>query len=441
MRDRLLTAAGALLALLALIAVSFSEYEPPPTRPTSAEAGPNGYRALHLWLRDAGIEVVSHRDRLEDLTTRYGTGNLLVSTAPYQAQMRTDEATELRAWVAAGNTLLLLAALNDTPNWALSFAPRSFLDDLQALTGIEFEPVLEEDAARLLDAVLAPRAVELSPIAEHPLASGIRSLVAETDHPSAVWKVASAKSQKRLRIAVMAERTGAAKGAAEGAAQREGIDAIWHIPHGRGHIVLSGLGSLFVNRNLGKADNAVFVANVIRHHLRQGSAAIFDDLHQGLSSLYDPTAFFKDRRFHASVAFVLALWFLYMVGTWNRLAKPRPPANEPGQQDFVRAVGGFFARKLGAVEAGRQLMQAAFVELAGPGAGFERPPWARLNANPAIDRTLLGAIKADHARLQSGQRVDLLRLRRQLAQLGAMHGQRTQDRRRSRAQTSWRGKT
>ena len=405
MRDRLVTAAGALLALLAVFVISLADYEPAPTRPTSPEAGPNGYLALQDWLRDAGVEVISHRDHLHELGVHYGRDNLLISTAPYQAPMGRVEATKLRAWVAAGNTLLLLAALNDTPNWSIGANASRFLDDLEALTGIEFE-VVEHDDRSVLASIQLRRTITLNPVAAHPLTSGVRTLIGETDHSTDVWQVASADSPQRLRVAVIDVASG-----------NEGIDAMWHIPHGRGHILLAGLGSLFVNRNLGKGDNAVLFANIVRHHL-PGGAAIFDDMHQGLSNLYDPEAFFGDRRLHVSVAFVLALWFLYMVGTWNRLAKPRPQPSEPGQEDFVYAVGGFFARKLGAVEAGRQMMRAAFVELAGPGAKFEQPPWARLQANPAIDRSVLAKIRTDHAHLQAGRRVDLPRLRKRLAQLG-----------------------
>ena len=428
MRDRLVTAAGALLALFAVFVISVADYEPAPTRPTSPEAGPNGYLALQDWLRDAGVEVISHRDHLDELEAQYGRNNLFISTAPYQAPMGRDEATKLRAWVAAGNTLVLLAALNDTPNWSIGANASRFLDDLEALTDIEFE-VVEHDDRSVLESIQLRRTITLSPVAAHPLASGINTLVGETDHSTDVWQVASADSPQRLRIAVTDVTV----------AGNEGIDAMWHIPHGRGHILLAGLGSLFVNRNLGKGDNAVLFANIVRHHL-PGGAAIFDDMHQGLSNLYDPAAFFSDRRLHASVAFVLALWFLYMVGTWNRLAKPRPQPSEPGQEDFVYAVGGFFARKLGAVEAGRQMMRVAFVELAGPGAKFEQPPWTRLQANPTIDRSVLAKIKADHVHLQAGRRVDLPRLRKRLAQLGTSEPAATIKRKMQRGERGKRGR-
>ena len=405
MKDRLVTAGGALLALLAVVAIGLADYQPPATRPTSVEAGPNGYRALRDWLQDGGIEVASHRGRLTGLTERYGIGNLLVSTLPYQLPMQQDEIRGLRAWVAAGNTLLLLAALNDTPDWSAGAVPDAFLDDLAALTGMAFETVetaMGRNEEEVLDVLQPQRTIALRPVAAHPLTAGVQALAGVTDGRTDVWQVASAPAALRLRVAVT---------------ESEGVDAIWQIRHGDGHVLLAGLGSLAVNRNIAAADNARFVANVVRHHLAVGKRAIFDDMHQGLSSLYDPAAFFKDQRLHASIAFVLALWFVYMIGTWNRLASPRQRAAEPGQQDFVRAVGGFFARKLGAVEAGRQLFRFCFVELAGRGSRFEQPPWRQLDVNPAIDKALLATIKADHARLSAGKRVDLRRLRNRLRQL------------------------
>ena len=393
--------------LLLVGVLGTANYQPSPTRPTSVEAGANGYRALRDWLHDSGIEVASHRDRFDDLAERYGTGNLLVSTLPYRTRIRQDEIDELRWWVWYGNTLLLLVALNDTPDWSRGVKAGVVLNDLAAISGLRFETVEGESEAdendALLDALQPQRAVELRPIAAHPLAAGLRSLVGETDYRSDIWRIKSGERALRLRIAVT---------------ERQGTDALWHLPHGHGRILLASLGSLFVNRNIGKADNAVFVANVVRHHLAPGKTVIFDDLHQGLSNLYDPNAFFKDRRLHASIAFALALWFVYMVGTWNRLAPPRQRADAPGQEGFVYAVGGFFARKLAPVEAGRRLFEFFFIELTGRNSRFEQPPWARFDANPAIDKALLADVKADYARLSAGQRVDLRRLRNRLRQLG-----------------------
>ncbi len=408
MRDRLVTALGALLALAAVILVVLADHDPPPSRPTSVEPGPNGYRALRDWLHESGVNAVSHRhgwDALKD----YGNGNLLIVTLPLQTRMREGEAGAMLPWVAEGNTLLLMAALNDTPDWSLA-APglRTFEDDLESLTLLRFEAAKAQDGQTLEAGVLGEETrLDLAVVQAHPLAEGVGGLVGVTDAPASVWQVDAAPDEVRLRVAI---------------ATPHGTDAIWHVPFGRGDIFVSALGSLFTNRVIAQADNATLFANLVRHHVEPAKAVIFDDLHQGLAAYYGPTAFYQDPRLHASIAFVLALWFLYMVGTWNRLAPMRDASNEPGQQEFVYAVGGFLARKLSAVDAGRMLFASWFSALQGKPTSFERPPWQRLEANPVTNKELLTALQEDHARLRSGKKVQLRKLHNRIRRLTAGGG-------------------
>ena len=408
MRDRLVTALGALLALAAVILVALADYDPPASRPTSVEPGPNGYRALRDWLHESGVDVVSHRYRWDALAD-YGNGNLLIVTLPLQTPMRGGEAETMRQWVAHGNTLLLMAALNDTPDWSMA-APglRSFADDLDALTHLRFEAAEGQDGQALEVGVLGEETkLELAAVQAHPLAQGVVELVGVTDAPASVWQIAAADNAVRLRVAL---------------ATPQGKDAIWHVPLGQGHIFVAAFSSLFTNRAIARGGNATLFANLVRHHVEPAKTVIFDDLHQGLAAYYGPTAFYQDPRLHASIAFVLALWFLYMVGTWNRLAPVRDAPSEPGQQEFVRAVGGFLARKLSPVDAGRMLFQSWFSALQGRPTSFEQPPWRRLEANPVINKELLTALREDHARLRSGKRVQLRELHNRIRRLTGSTG-------------------
>ena len=70
-------------------------------------------------------------------------------------------------------------------------------------------------------------------------------------------------------------------------------DAAWEIPVLNGRIIFMASGTLLSNRALGSADNRRFVANLVRWHVAPGGAVIFDDMHQGLSILYDPDAFIR----------------------------------------------------------------------------------------------------------------------------------------------------
>ena len=406
-RDRLTTALGALLALVAVIAVMLAGYDPPPSLPTSVDSGRNGYSALREWLGESGIATASHRRQWQALE-EYGNGNLFVVTLPQRQRLRHGEAANIGQWVADGNALLLMAALNDTPDWSLAApALRFFEDDLEALAALRFEAREVDGEPLQVGAEGEEVRLELDAVEAHPLAAGVSTLAGFTDGPASVWQVAAAHEDVRLRMAVD---------------RQHGTDAFWHIPLGRGHIFVSALGSLFTNRAIAEADNAVLFANLVRHHLAPGRAVIFDDMHQGLSALYDPADFFRDPRLYASIAFVLALWFLYMVGTWNRLAPVRDAQEEPSQQDFVRAVGGFLARKLSSVDVGRMMFASWFSALQGRPTRFEQPPWGRLEDNPLADEAQLTELKEAHARLRAGRRVRLRQLHNRIRRLRAATG-------------------
>ena len=411
MRDRLVTALGALLALAAVIVVFLADYEPPPSLPTSVESGRNGYLALRDWLNESGVATASHRhswDASAPALAQYGNGNLFIVTLPQRVGLRHGEAEKMLQWVANGNTLLLMAALNDTPDWSLA-APAlgSFADDLEALAAMRFEARTIDGESLEVGANGEEMRLELAAIAAHPLAAGVSVLAGFTDDLASVWQVDVRHQDVRLRLAIDSQH---------------GTDAFWHIPVERGHVFVSALGSLFTNRAIAEADNAILFANLVRHHLAAGKTVIFDDVHQGISALYGPADFYRDARLHISIAFVLALWFLYMAGTWNRLAPVQDAPDIPGQQDVVRAAGAFLARKLSPVDAGRMMFASWFSALEGRPGRFEQPPWDRLEDNPLAEEALLTALKEAHARLRAGRKVPLGRLHNRIHKIKAATG-------------------
>lgn len=415
MKDRVATAVGALLALLACMALLFGDQDPPASWPTSADRGPNGYAALHDWLDATDIGVESLRDAMDDESLAFlPDRRLLVTTLPHRKPMTPEERRRLRAWVGDGNTLLVMAALNDSPDWIAKVDTSTLLDDVSNLTHARFEPVFDEagDEA-IVGGAGSETTIVLHGFDAHPLVEPRDTFEGVSDDMTSVWQALPDPLQLRIPLASEAQF---------------GPSAILHLPSGNGQIFVVALGSMLTNRAIGRADNRHFIASLVRHHVDGG--VIFDDFHQGLSTTYDAAALFRDPRLHLSILFVLATWFVYMVGTWNRLAPAREQATEPGQLDFVRAVGQFLARKLDPVDSGRMMFATRFAEIAGepagtdtrisPGTGtvdpawFEHPPWPRLEANPLVDPTVLDVLKADHARLAAGNKVDLRQLHNRL---------------------------
>ena len=63
-------------------------------------------------------------DKLPQKKTLSASGNVLIVTLPATAVFKTEEFRPLDHWVRAGNTLLVLAALSDTPEWAFRIRRR-----------------------------------------------------------------------------------------------------------------------------------------------------------------------------------------------------------------------------------------------------------------------------------------------------------------------------
>jgi hypothetical protein len=165
MRERVITL---LLALCALAAFYGLWLRPTPSldpdadvaRPTSAERRGNGYAALYEWLEDSGVVVHSLRERYTALAdfAAPAKGNLLILTLPGVEGFRVEEFRALDLWVRRGNTLLVVAALVDQPNWAMRNVSSAVVE-IESLTGIEFE-TLEARKQRLDDTPLAQRVRE-----------------------------------------------------------------------------------------------------------------------------------------------------------------------------------------------------------------------------------------------------------------------------------------
>src|SRR5262245_50143208 len=152
MKERLLTFALAVGALILFVAMfvkregAFGARNEVP-RPTTAERRGNGYHAAASWLEAESIREISLRDRFDTLAKREdlaASGNLLVVTLPAANGFNTWEFIPLDRWIRAGNTLLILAALSDYPDW--SFRNGGFASgDLNLLTGLEFETAQKRD--------------------------------------------------------------------------------------------------------------------------------------------------------------------------------------------------------------------------------------------------------------------------------------------------------
>ena len=409
MRERwatLLFAAGALAAFYALF---FPKPEPRPVvgaLPLSIDKGNEGYWALWSWLGAERVPRVSLRlqyDHLSGLLQR-PSGNLLLITMPQRIATRTAELTALERWVRQGNTLLIVAALEDEPGWALGTSDPLMSQRLEQLTGLGF--TARQDAKSALR-VLAAGKIDARPQGDFPLLDKVRHITAPTSL-SRSWRTHTVG--KRLPLAL------AARG-------DNGDPVIWLQQRGAGQIILCALAGPFSNAGVLRDDNALLLANIIAWSRDPGGAVVFDDAHQGLTAYYDAKAFFADPRLHTTLGWIVLLWLAFVLGPQplRVLRREWQPLDET---TYVEASARYLAAVVRPADAAQRLIEdfldwlRARPPLDSSDAGHSASAvWHWLEAQPAVAAADRRRLQGWYARACAGEPVNLTRLQNLLAQL------------------------
>lgn len=424
MRERLGTVAlalGALALFWGLFLPRPRPAEPQPSPPLSSEGGPNGYLAARRWLDAQQVPVRILRDRYTALAAAHNspapTGDLLIVTFPLRMAPRRAEFEALDDWIAAGNVLLVMAPLDDTPDWVVGAAGDP-LAPLARITRLVFDPrqvAAPPAAGSAAAAVTGPAGsgaagsgdaaaseeppieagttIALVPRGAHPLLAGVRRVAAVTDYDTAYWRASPQDGSPLLHLAEV---------------EGDGRAALWLKAQGRGQIIVSALSRPFTNRELGQADNARLLANLVAWSRAGGGAVIFDDAHQGAVAFYDPQAFFADPRLHGTLYVLLALWLAFVAGA--RPLRPTLPTWRPVRDTALVVAGaGLLARSVEPADAALRLFENFFADLRhrlGRGAD-EPPPWDWLERQAAVAAPVLARLRTLHARTSAGRRVAL----------------------------------
>jgi hypothetical protein len=369
-------------------------------RPLSSEVRPEGYLAAWRWLAEQHIPTLSLRyryDRLPALLPK-PTGNLLLVTMPQWVPARTAELEKLQGWVERGNTLLIMAAIHDTPPWSLDSDPL-LNEKLEQLTGLEPETIPARKAD--VKSILMDR-VDIRPRGEHPLLTGVRNITAVATLPVRNARLKDSDDDLPLELATRSD---------------SGDPTLWLIRRGAGQIVLSTVASPFSNGAVALTDNARFLANIIAWCRGPGATVVFDDAHQGATAYYDGRAFFADPRLHHTLWWLVFLWLALVLGALPLRATQRSwqPVNEGA---YVEASARYFANVVPPNEAAQRLIES-FLRRLGAGTHPDREPplWELFDADPRVSDTQRSALHVLYERACAGKRVDLVRLQNLLAQL------------------------
>ncbi len=419
MKERLVTvalAAGALFLSYALFFPKPGADEQAPHRPLSAELGPAGYQGAWRWLSGEGVRLAAWHERFDRLssdTSLRASGNLLLTTLPHELPVHPAEAMQLDAWIARGNTLVVAAGLDDTPEWALAGGSR-LVRDVGRLTRLNFDTVdsavdKQPDKAgsvRALRSALTrltqPRDIVMTPRGVHPLMQGVRSLRVVSDFPASRWRATPMDASAVLQIAQT----------------NEGEGAIWVERQGKGQIVTLAVAGLFSNREIGSVDNAKFLGNLIAWSLQDGGVVLFDDAHQGSVSYYDAKAFYADPRLHRTLAWLVLLWLVFVLGV-QRLRAHLNNWRPADVTAFVSTSGDFFAATLTPAAAANRMLANFFNSIRRRlGAAQDGAPmWDWLAAQATVSPHEVTELRALHRQIQHGARFDLGRLQNLLSLL------------------------
>lgn len=420
MNERLVTFGSALAALLlvgGLLSGGGRSAPPPRSKAGSQDAGPTGHQGAWRWLTDSGVRVARLQERYTGLDAAGGapTGNLLVLTMRVVHRSRTLERDALRAWVERGNDVLLLTpeseildlrdgvvedhdvfdALGFTWQWRSGDADR---DERTPSPGPAFPACATAEVKHGTISGPLRRLRPFAPNAAHPVLQGVHEVaIKSAAFEKSGWIVPDGDDRLWRPLLCDPEREAPAF-------------SLFRL--GSGHVWAFGYTRPFANDNLGRADNARLLANLVAFSLGPRGTVIFDDMHQGDSVLYDPQAFFGDPRLYRTILFLLGLWMVWLLADTGHFAAPAPRRAVVAARDFVRAQGRFLARHLRDGEGASALLRRFHDRVRRrhglPGDGT--PSWEWLQRDPRTDAARVAELRRIADDVARGRRVDVARL-------------------------------
>ena len=421
MKDRLITLLGAVIAFYILLRLLFPQInfeQKDISYPTSEDRGKYGLAGLSHWLSSQHIPLYSLRQRYDTLATKPGLsprGNLLIISLPLRLDAQHKELLQLQKWIRQGNSALLLVAMSDWPQWAdrmMSDSVTRVLNNFDIEMTLAAEPDTDpkkdnhdkhnpvSTSSSMPDKLTQAKSVTrtLIPADAHPLTAGVHKIEATWVESEGLQWHLEGNEQLRSNLILLRD-------------QADRNPALWLNFYGNGKLLISRHSDMFGNISLALADNSRLFADMVQQLLGKNGKVIFDDMHQGLSAIYDPDAFFHDPRLHHTLLFLLALWIVYVMGYTNRFGQVRQHKPVLQLRQHVQAIGNLFARRLHPSAVALRHAYHFFNEVRAcyglPQNG--QPVWEQLQHNAAIAPSLLQQAQSLYQRAQQHQRINLVK--------------------------------
>ena len=417
MKDRLFSTLGALAALITCVALLAPQPDTsaPVSRPISTDRGGHGLYGLFEWVKHSDVPVRVLKRRYSNLWyLAPGDGNVLVITLPQRTPSRDDELEDLSAWIAAGNTALVMIGEVTAPPWTLAnVAAGDDGSELSETLGFHTVHAAKNKKAkarplkRLNQALQTPaESTLLRPRGVHPLLAGVRQVRSDGNALGDITFAIEPEKKMRAWPALLKS-------------ENPRPQDLWLGRLGAGRVLVLADPAIFGNRHLGVLDNARLFNNVLAFARGEQGRVVFDDMHQGVSELYDPQAFARDPRVYGSLAFLLVLWLAWVIGHSNRFGPVHADRDGEASESYAAAVGGLLARQA----APRDIASALITTFARdcrrrhPGLFEHGLDSARLAHLPGMSAAALAGLSAAQQALAAGRCPDLIKLTNHLRTL------------------------
>ncbi len=290
---------GVLVTVAAAVGLAVRQAPPPSTRPSVNNPGPQGLRALYLYLEESGAPVRALDEAL-DAKTLSGVRTVVVAPPRKGTRMMKEEAEALESWVRGGGTLVYMV-----PREAEARQPT-----LEAWLRISDGPLLKPSG--------------------EALPSNEKDVSGTTVH---VWVPAgAARGLQAFRVAL---DRGVAVGHPEAVplAGIQGAAAVWQVPVGAGEVYVLAGADLAENRRLELLDNLRFW-----DALAARGPLAFDEFHQGEGMRQEPPSAWGLWVFAAQC---LVVGLVYVFARGMRFGPPRPLLVERhrSSREYVQSLG------------------------------------------------------------------------------------------------------
>lgn len=418
MKDRLFSTLGALAALIICVALLAPQPEisAPVSRPISTDRGSHGLYGLFEWIKHSDVPVSALKRRYSSLWDLAPSGgHVLVITLPQRTPSRDDELEDLSAWIAVGNTALVMIGEVTAPPWTLANAAAGGDGERELRQTLGFRAVRTpkekmakaRPLARLNEALQKPAETTLlRPSGAHPLLAGVRQVRSDGNALRDISFAVEPENKMRAWPALL-------KG------ENLRPQDLWLGRLGAGRVLVLADPAMFGNRHLGALDNARLFNNVLAFARGEQGQVVFDDMHQGVSELYDPQAFARDPRVYCSLLFLLALWLAWVLGHSNRFGPVHADRDGEDSVSYAAAVGGLLARQAAPRDIARALIAtfARDCRRRHPGLFEHGLDSARLARLPGMSAAALAGLSAAQQALAIGRCPDLIKLTNHLRTL------------------------